>query len=146
MPRNTSKTDRLNARPLEVHTHSFVSGLRANGGCYSPRGVWLLSTFSHSHADGDRAHQHPNTGPASYTIDKDEWARATGLRGGGRKTFTAKPTGEQLPRVELKAWQTSFEVIVVVPRQSENGAGPGIAPAVRMIQQFGMTANVKEVE
>lgn len=32
------------------------------------------------------------------------------MAGGGRKRFTSKPEGEQLPRVDLEDWQKSFEV------------------------------------
>src|SRR6266487_5014440 len=100
---------------LEVHEHTFVSGPRAHGGCYSPRGTWQLSKFSHSHEGGERPHQHPNCGPAAFTIDQADWFRATGLKGGGRKTFTPGPTGEQFPIKELEDWQTSFEVVIVGP-------------------------------
>lgn len=75
---------------LEVHEHCIISGPRA----YTAG----LNKVRHSHADGDRAHSHADTGPASYTIDKDEWAAATGLRGGGRKKFTKRASGEQLGR------------------------------------------------
>ncbi len=71
------------AKQYEVHAHHWVSGSR--------RGQ-----FSHSHEGGDVGHEHTNTGPAAFTIDKDEWAAATGLRGGGRKKFTKRPAGEQM--------------------------------------------------
>jgi len=70
---------------LEVHEHCFTSGPRANGWDYK---------FSHSHASGSVPHKHPNTGPACYTIDKDECRKITGRHGGGRKKFTEKPSGE----------------------------------------------------
>jgi hypothetical protein len=123
---------------LEVHEHSFVSGPRAHGGCPSKGGKWLPTKFSHSHEGGSAPHQHPQTGPASYTIDKDQWYRATGFKGGGRKTFTRRPTGEQLPIVDLEDWQKSFEVIVGAPTP-EFGTGPGLAPAARMILGHKMT-------
>lgn len=126
----------------EVHTHSFVSGPRAVG--HYERGVWFEGTFSHSHDGGDRPHQHPDTGPATYTIDKDEWARRTGGIGGGRKQFTAKPTGEQLPIVELEDWQKSFRVIVVGDYDPRLGNGPGIALPERIAQQFKMTYTVHD--
>jgi hypothetical protein len=113
----------------EVHVHCFVSGPRANGAAYK---------FNHSHEGGETPHQHPETGPASYAIDQDQWARRTGLRGGGRKTFTAKPTGEQLPIQPLEDWQKSFNIIVCEPPPTFVGEGPGLALAERMVQQFGM--------
>lgn len=127
---------------FEVHTHHFISGPRANGGCYSPTGTWMLSKFSHSHEGGDKPHQHPQTGPAAYTIDKDDWFRSTGLRGGGRKKFTVKPSGEQMPIRELEDWQKSFEIIVCDPPKDYIGEGPGIGPAARMTLTFRMSAHV----
>lgn len=126
----------------ELHEHHFVSGPRANGG-YAPDGTWLESTFSHSHEGGEVSHRHPNTGPASYVIDKDEWAMRTGMRGGGRKTFTTKPTGEQFPLVELDDSQRSFDIVVCQPTPSKGqpgyiGEGPGIALPMRMVLQFRM--------
>ena len=91
---------------------------------------------------GGVPHQHPDTGPACYTIDKDEWVRDTGLRGGGRKKFTKVPTGEQFPIVELEEWQKSFEIIYGPPPkgpQYENATGPGIALPLRLVKGFGMT-------
>jgi hypothetical protein len=137
------------AKRLEVHAHSIIRGKRANGGCYSPRGVWLTSTFSHSHEGGDRPHQHTTTGPASYTIDMDQWFKATGLRGGGRKTFTVKPSGEQFAIRALAPWQTRFELIVGDPLPGKGqpgyiGEGPGIALPLRMVLGFGMTCIVKD--
>src|SRR6185369_12939685 len=89
-------------RKLEVHEHCFIAGPRSRA----------ASHLVHSHDGGDVPHTHPDTGPASYTIDKDEWARATGLRGGGRKKFTTTPTGEQLPFVARTPEEQQFEVIV----------------------------------
>lgn len=123
---------------LEVHEHSFISGQRTGG--HYERGVWHTGPFSHSHEGGDRPHQHPHTGPSAYTIDKDDWYRSTGLRGGGRKVFTSKPKGEQFPIKELEDWQKSFEVIVCDPSPDQKGTGPGMALPLRMIKQFGMTA------
>lgn len=120
---------------LEVHEHCIISGPRANK-------TWC-NKIVHSHEGGSDSHQHPDTGPASYTIDKDEWLRATGLRGGGRKKFTLSATGEQLPRVELEDWQREFEVIVGPPPPDFSGSGAGIAPVVRMILAFGMTCTVR---
>lgn len=118
-----------NSNPLEVHEHWFISGPRTRFG-----GERLV----HSHAGGSVPHQHPATGPASYTIDKDEWLLKTGLRGGGRKKFTARPKGEQLPRVELEKWQTEFEIIVGPPTPEKMGSGPGVALPMRMILGHGM--------
>jgi len=134
--------------PLEVHSHCFVSTRRAFG-CYGKDGKWDTGTFSHSHAGGNVPHEHPHTGPAFYTIDKDDWYRSTGLRGGGRKKFTAKPSGEQFPIVALEPWQTTFELIIgtPTPRKGEPGyagEGPGIALPLRLIKSFGMTCIVKD--
>jgi hypothetical protein len=118
---------------LEVHEHCFIHGARARH---------VGSKLVHSHAGGDVPHKHPDTGPGSYTIDKDEWARVTGLKGGGRKRFTPRPSGEQFPNVELEDWQKSFEIIVCSPPPRFDGfEGPDIAPAVRMILAFGMTVS-----
>lgn len=121
---------------FEVHEHCYVSGPNAN------RGRRLV----HSHFGGDTPHEHAHTGPASFTIDKDEWFARTGLRGGGRKKFTKEPSGEQLARVELQDWQKTFEVIVYEKAQaagSEASAatGPGVAPAERLRLSFGMTVS-----
>jgi hypothetical protein len=129
---------------FEVHAHAFVSGPRRNGGYYGRDRHWLPTTFSHSHDGGDRPHQHPETGPATYTIDKDEWFKATGLRGGGRKTFTKRPTGEQFPIVELEDWQKSFEIVIGDPPAAYLGEGPGLAPAARMVLGHKMTYVVRD--
>lgn len=120
------------AGALEVHEHSFVSG---------PRAARIGSHVSHSHAGGGRPHSHPNTGPCTYTIDKDDWLRATGLRGGGRKKFTATPEGEQLQLVEREP--KSFEVIICAPTPG-NASGPGVAPIARMVLGSRMDFEVKE--
>jgi hypothetical protein len=90
-------TDKIEARGsahLEVHEHCFIRGNRAR---YAGTDA---SHLVHSHEGGDVPHTHADTGPASYTIDKDEWLRATGLvGGGGRKKFTDEPTGEQFPAI-----------------------------------------------
>lgn len=130
------------AQRLEVHEHSFIEGPRSRYGG-RPEGCLV-----HSHPGGDQPHQHPQTGPASYTIDQDDWARTTGLRGGGRKEFTDKPTGEQLPLIELAEWQKSFDVVVLAPKAATDlygphrGAGPGIALPARMALAFGMKFRV----
>jgi hypothetical protein len=113
----------LSRTRLEIHEHCFIAGPRANGWRYK---------FSHSHEGGSEGHQHPDTGPGSFTIDKDEWLKATGLRGGGRKKFTKEPTGEQLPLVALDEGQRSFEIIVDEPATT-GGEGPGLALPARLI-------------
>lgn len=118
------------AGKLEVHEHCFTSG---------PRSKHYVYKFEHSHEGGNIPHSHPDTGPSSFTIDKDEWLRATGLRGGGRKKFTVKPNGEQFPYVEREPM--TFDVIVVGDggRAASGGAeGPGIAPVARMALTFGL--------
>lgn len=122
------------SHPLEVHKHTFVSGRRAHG--HNLEGAWETGTFSHSHAGGNTPHQHPETGPAAYTIDKDAWLRATGMRGGGRKKFTAKPSGEQFPIVELEEWQKTFKVILCEPTPLEWGTGPGVSLPQRIALTF----------
>lgn len=125
------------AGQLEVHEHCYIRGPHANRASGYK--------FSHSHADGERVHGHPDCGPASFTIDKDEWLRATGLKGGGRKKFTPEPTGEQLPIEELADWQKSFEVVLVDgPPPEESECGPGISPIQRMVQTFGMSYMVRD--
>lgn len=118
---------------LEVHEHAFITGPRARG---------LKPRFFHSHEGGDEPHAHPDTGPACYTIDKDDWLRATGMRGGARKKFSVKPTGEQMPVVALEDWQKSFEIIVCKPTAPEMGAGPGMALPTRMVLAHKMTIAV----
>lgn len=123
---------------FEVHQHTFVSGPRA-GGHYERDGQWHTGSFSHAHDGGNVPHAHPDTGPASYTIDKDDWRRATLLHGGGRKTFAAQPTGEQLPIVALTEAQQTFEVRCTgrVP-PGWVGEGGGFATAARMALAFKM--------
>ena len=140
MPRKSNQLRLMQERRLEVHEHTYVSGPNANR---SP-----CRKVVHSHADGTRPHQHPDTGPATYTIDKDEWFSKTGLIGGGRKKYTASPSGEQLPIVELEDWQRSFDIIIDEEslerfhRESASPVtGPGLAPAFRMILGHGMTVN-----
>jgi hypothetical protein len=122
-------------RTLEVHEHCVIRGPRSNKS-------WL-NKFSHSHAGGTQPHGHPDCGPASYTIDKDEWARATGLKGGGRKVYTAKPKGEQFPIEALEDWQTTFEIHVDEEScrrvlEGTNSTGAGVGPAARMVLAFKM--------
>lgn len=114
---------------FEVHSHSFISGPR------SSRGQGIV----HSHAGGELPHKHPETGPASYTIDKRDWLRMTGLEGGGEKEFTPKPDGEQLPIVELEEWQKSFEIHHGEPPVGFEGSGGGFYTAARMVLGSRMT-------
>lgn len=133
------------AKTLELHTHSFTSGPRSRGSYANG----FVTKFSHSHADGHRAHCHADTGPSSYTIDKDDWFRSTGLRGGGRKTFTVNPKGEQFPIEELEDWQKSFQVIICNPTPSKGqpgymGDGPGEALPLRLMLGFGIACIVTD--
>lgn len=66
---------------LEVHEHSRIAGTG-------------LPRIKHSHA-GPVGIEHAGYGPASLTVDRSEWLHATGLRGGGTKRFTVRPTGPQ---------------------------------------------------
>jgi hypothetical protein len=91
------------SRRLEVHEHCYVHG--PNAGCVG------RYKFEHSHAAGDTPHEHPDTGPSAFMIDKDEWYAATGLHGGGRKQYTAAPRGPQMARVELAPHQRTFRVV-----------------------------------
>ncbi|MCC8949322.1 hypothetical protein H8A97_30525 [Bradyrhizobium sp. Arg62] len=116
---------------LEVHEHTIISGPRAN------RGLSIV----HSHEGGSEPHQHPHTGPASYTIDRDEWLKATGMCGGGRKRFTKTPEGEQLPIDDLEDWQKTFEIHVGPPPPGFEGTGGGMVTATRMILAHRMTVS-----
>jgi len=134
----------INFPDFEVHEHSFVSGPRV-GGHYEADGKWHTGSFAHSHEGGSEPHAHPQTGPASYTIDKDEWHRATGIPvGGGRRQYTRTPTGEQMPWVELEDWQKHFEVIIAGDPKPELGEGPGIALPERIAQTFRMSYTVRD--
>lgn len=119
--------------PLEVHAHSYV-GQR-------PPGVpnWE-HRFEHAHDDGQDPHQHPEIGPASYTIDKDEWFATTGMHGGGRKEFVQRPKGPQYPRVELEDHQRHFTVVFADPGFAPAGDRdfPGGSAVARMALTFGM--------
>lgn len=121
---------------LEVHEHCYTSGPLSNR--VGPDGG--ANKFTHSHEGGDKPHKHEHCGPASYVIDKDDWFRATGLRGGGRKTFTVAPKGLQLPIADLEDWQKTFEVIVdeescakFIADGGGKAEGAGIGPAARMV-------------
>lgn len=123
------------AKTLEVHEHCYITGPNA--------GHWAKGKFSHSHADSDVPHSHPRTGPSAYTIDKDDWFRSTGLTGGGRKVFTAKPRGPQLAFIARTPEQQTFEVIVGTPPRDYKGDGPGLALPLRIMKTFGMRPIVK---
>lgn len=129
-------------RGLEVHTHTYLRGGHYVGSEWTTKVV-------HSHEGGDAPHEHPGVGPASYTIDKDEWLRTTGLTGGGRKKFTKTPSGPQLERVELEPWQTSFTIIVGEPPPgaaagADPSSGGGVPTAARMILGHRMHARINE--
>lgn len=109
---------------LEVHEHVFVRGPRSG------------QHIHHAHEGGAEPHQHDATGPSCYTIDKDEWYRRTGLRGGGRKVFSDGQKGVQLAIVPLEEWQRDFDVIVTPSAVT----GPGTGAAARMELAFGMRA------
>ena len=131
----TSKTRRLRLgpdKPFEIHSHSFVRGTRSRAGYH--QNVWRGINVSHSHEGGDRPHTHQDTGPASYTIDKDVWLRTTGMQGGGRKKFTAQPWGEQLGIAQ--PYDGSFQVILGKPTTPELGTGPGVSLPMRMALTF----------
>jgi hypothetical protein len=99
---------------LEVHEHSYIDRNDRR------------SDIEHSHGGGDRPHRHAHCGPAHYTIDRDEWARTTGLKGGGRKRYTAAPTGPQMPAVEIEPEENTFRVVFV--DDYEHGwAGAGVS-------------------
>lgn len=121
------------AKSYEQHEHVFIRGPRA-GSAYRNKIV-------HSHEGGDVPHAHPDTGPGSYVIDKDEWYRATGMRGGGRKTFTKQPEGEQLPYILRTPEENSFEVHVGPNPPGWEGSGGGMATAARMMLACKMTVS-----
>jgi hypothetical protein len=102
----------------EMHEHKYIAGPNSRR-----TDLW---TLVHAHPDGSRPHRHPDTGPARYTIDRDEWAAvATGV-GGGRRLFRAKPTGPQLEYVEPEPADQTFEVIYVDRGHTAAHAAAGI--------------------
>lgn len=114
-------------RKLEVHEHWFITGPNAN------RGLRLV----HAHDGGGQPHEHADetqrTGPAAYTIDKDEWMRRTGLSGGGRKKFVDAPTGTQLPLVAIEPPRIDINIVGDGGRAAARGAaGPGLNAVSRM--------------
>lgn len=100
-------------KTFQVHEHTVLNSRMSP----APKIV-------HSHAGGERPHQHPNCGPAFY--------------GHGKPTFSAKPKGEPLPWVELEDWQKSFEIVICDPPKDYIGEGPGTLPAERMVKGFKM--------
>jgi hypothetical protein len=124
---------------LEIHEHCFIRGPRARFAGAD------ASHLVHSHVGGDVPHSHPDTGPASYTIDKDDWYARTGLQGGGRKKFTSAPTGEQFSTIPRTPEESTFGVIVCDPPAPSGftGEGGGHHAAARMVLAFGMKADVK---
>jgi hypothetical protein len=64
---------------LEVHEHaSLTTG----------------KTVRHSHENPMAAHK--GRGPAAFDVCAECWRRSTGLKGGGQKRYTKRPTGVQL--------------------------------------------------
>lgn len=120
---------------LEVHEHCFVSGPNASGPNYK---------FKHSHAGGGIPHKHPDTGPSCYTIDKDQWRKATGLRGGSRKKFTSKPVGERMEWIALEYCESHFIVHADGVSSIHEIGGAVEFTANRMVLAFGMTPILKE--
>lgn len=116
---------------LEVHEHLFVRGPRAKRG----------DRIFHSHPGGETPHRHPETGPACYTIDMDEWAALTGLKGGGRKEFTPQPSGERLDLVPLSPEESGFTVTILGTMPKTVGGeqeGGGIYAMSRMMLGHGL--------
>lgn len=125
---------------LEVHEHYIISGPNAHK-------TWL-NKFSHSHEGGDKPHEHDDgvhrTGPGAYTIDKDDWFLRTGLRGGGRKKFTKKAAGQQMPLVHIEPPRIDIVIVGDGGVAAARGAsGPGLDPVHRM--QLAMKAKVASV-
>lgn len=123
--------DRAGRGPkLEVHEHCIISGPNANK-------TWL-NRITHSHEGGDQPHGHDDgthrTGPGAYTIDKDEWLARTGLKGGGRKKFTSKPTGPQMPLVPREPSQIKVVIVGDGGAAAARGCtGPGVATVDRIV-------------
>lgn len=72
----TTQPETKDTARLEMYTHCIVRGPRAH--------LAGANKITHSHAGGDTQHSHEGTGPAAYTIDKDEWFDLTGRTDGGR--------------------------------------------------------------
>jgi hypothetical protein len=78
------------------------------------------------------------TGPACFTIDKDAWLRATGMRGGGRKKFTEGPEGPQLSAIAIPAQERRVKVFVHPSAREVDHVGAGSATLARMVAAFGI--------
>lgn len=91
---------RLSQGTYELHEHSYISGPLAHR---SPG-----NRLTHSHEEGSQSHRHPDVGPATFTIDRDEWFHQTHMQGGGRKEYSREPSGLQLP---CEPYQLQFTVI-----------------------------------
>lgn len=116
---------------LETHEHCYITGPNSRF-AGSARG-----RLTHSHDGGDKPHVHEDaaqrTGCGSYTIDKDEWFKRTGLRGGGHKKFTRKQTGVQMPLIAIGAPQIRVVIVGDGGAAVARGAsGAGESPVVRM--------------
>lgn len=129
---------------LEVHEH-WRSGRR--GYRFDPATrdtTWVDDTrLTHSHEDGSSGHRHPETGCALLTIDKDAWKAATGLKGGGRKTYTTRPSGEQLAYVALTIEERTFTVVLTLPIPESTSDVDGAAVA-RLMLGLDMTPVVED--
>lgn len=126
--------------PFELHEH------------HAPKGDGRIV---HSHDGGNfpQGHSHPGYGPAKYTIDKQDWARATGgLAGGSKKVFTATPEGPQLESLDRRENDKSFDVhgmgsrLFIDPREAAAGivqlSGAVGFTACRMMLTFGLYCNI----
>jgi hypothetical protein len=120
---------------LEVHEHCYITGPNSRFAGHA------RSRLVHAHEGGDQPHEHVDathrTGPGSYTIDKDEWHARTGLRGGGRKRFVTKPTGEQMPFVAREP--SRIDIVIHGDggaAAARGGQGPGLAVVDRMVLGF----------
>lgn len=98
---------------LAMHRHCYTSGPNAQAG-YRADGKWHENQFMHAHEGGDRAHRHPETGPASF------------IGGIARAKRTVKPSGPQLPLVPLTEEERTFHVVFVDDYTAAH-AGAGIS-------------------
>jgi hypothetical protein len=123
----------MSDKTLEVHEHWIIKSNISP----SPRLI-------HSHFGGDAYHEHPGYGPGSYTIDKNEWLKKTGMAGERKKRFTAKPSGPQVPLIEVEP--TPFVVVMGPPSPPAWGSGPGISLPERISQSFKLPYIIKAEE
>ena len=70
--------------------------------------------FKHSHADGERGHLHPATGPGFY--------------GYGKRKFAKRLNGEQHPYVERPAEDAFFDVFICDGALVPTADGKGLRP------------------